>query len=134
VPSLGGGRGRLKSTYRKITVPNRSRSRAVAVRRVQACVMSDVCEVLAEIDVDGRSNSEFSGIGELTTSPCRPPTAGAPCEGLRRRDSSVRPPPSPPSATATLHAASAVPHPSDCLEHRRSVGASSNLQLHLVWF
>jgi len=52
--------------------------------------MSDVCEVLAESDVDGRSNSEFSGIGELTTSPCRPPTAGAPCEGLRRRDRSVR--------------------------------------------
>jgi len=32
--------------------------------------MRDVCEVLADSGVDGRSNNEFNGIGELTaTSP-----------------------------------------------------------------
>ena len=77
--------------------------------------------MLADSGVVGRSNSEFSGIGELTAASPRPPrTGGVRCAGPRRRAGSIRTPSPTWSATATRHAASPTPHVSDCLEHRAS--------------
>jgi len=76
----------------------------------QAWPISDVCEVVADSDVDGRSYKQFNGIGETVASPS-PPRSRVRSTALRRRDNSVRPLSL--SATSTRHVVSPISPGSD---------------------
>lgn len=71
--------------------------------------MSDVCDVVLDRDVDGRSYKQFNGIGDTVASASSRSSVRS--TALRRRDNSVRLPSL--SATSTRHVASSTSPASD---------------------